>query len=618
MAYVWTANNVPVNGAGRAVVQARAIPNTPSDNYGNGNGNGGGGASSSLSNPGNPTAPDAVDVEIFQDKAAEIFCLYFHDNYTSSWQYVDPSNSNAITSTEVWVNTTDWSSQTGGTSQSTDCSIPVPIDAGGEYYRIFQWQWDTNGNGIYQQAYTSNGCGAVTNLSAPEYYAGPLNFPGLQGFNVSPVPINLPLNTNGIGVVTQQAASAFGFNPGGLSLLGVQNPICVAANAVTFVPPIYQDAYQDAWLNNGLTNVPTDPKQVNLLDQNEGADGMVWSSLPAGEGIYMPIRVKGPAMVDAGLTATNFPPPKIYFNGTNVAGSNLTVMVGQQITLVNTLGIVAPGAASFSWSVPGPTESQFLVSQDMMQTNGGPIPLTVTDSNIVSFFWVLDGTYAVTCTNKFPGMTNTMTTTFHVFRPTNISVATKPGSVTIDTNDGGSLYMFFGWTNFETGGMSFSNSFAMPTGFSNYSTEWLQLVMSKTAIITNTHSNVVVPHVLQYIGPVLDTHCPYDVTVPQTNRVWDTPSIPLYFYTETGVTNSANYQMWLIFQPTTPPSPTNWVPLFTVNWQCSGTAIGSGFDPKNWHLSGTNISVLSAGDSGSNYSAWTNNSRNCGFVPGFN
>ena len=64
----WTAYNVPVNGDGVQVIQACAIPNTPADNYGYGTGPGVGGTNSSLSNPGNPFARDAVCAEYNPEK----------------------------------------------------------------------------------------------------------------------------------------------------------------------------------------------------------------------------------------------------------------------------------------------------------------------------------------------------------------------------------------------------------------------------------------------------------------------------------------------------------------------------------------------------------------------
>ena len=110
-AYSWLANNVPVNGAGSAVIQARAIPNIANDGNGNGTGSGGGGNKSSLSNPGNPPAPDAVDAGIIQLKAPRLICTSAHTSYTEAytWQVLGLSVNKLLYSDII-----NWSSQSGG------------------------------------------------------------------------------------------------------------------------------------------------------------------------------------------------------------------------------------------------------------------------------------------------------------------------------------------------------------------------------------------------------------------------------------------------------------------------------------------------------------------------
>jgi hypothetical protein len=53
--------------------------------------------------------------------------------------------------------------------------------------------------------------------------------------------------------------------------------------------------------------------------------------------------------------------------------------------------------------------------------------------------------------------------------------------------------------------------------------------------------------------------------------------------------------------------------MWSTCWDCSGMAIGFGTNALNWSLTGTNISVLSNGDSGSTYPVWTNNATNFQF-----
>jgi hypothetical protein len=66
----WTAEGVPLNPGGTAVIQARAVPN--SDNGGNGTG-GSGGSGATMQNPGNPTSPQQKDTGAESDKKAQLY-----------------------------------------------------------------------------------------------------------------------------------------------------------------------------------------------------------------------------------------------------------------------------------------------------------------------------------------------------------------------------------------------------------------------------------------------------------------------------------------------------------------------------------------------------------------
>ena len=73
----WAATNVPMETAGTAAIQARAIP--LSDNGGNGTG-GGGGTNTSLDDPGNPGSTNATDTLAAAERPMDIF----FQCYTSS------------------------------------------------------------------------------------------------------------------------------------------------------------------------------------------------------------------------------------------------------------------------------------------------------------------------------------------------------------------------------------------------------------------------------------------------------------------------------------------------------------------------------------------------------
>jgi uncharacterized Zn-binding protein involved in type VI secretion len=74
----WQASSVPLGSGGTAVVEARAIPNTPSDN----NGNGAGMTGATSDTPGNPTAPDSVAAELEMDQPAVVYMQSFSYNHT--------------------------------------------------------------------------------------------------------------------------------------------------------------------------------------------------------------------------------------------------------------------------------------------------------------------------------------------------------------------------------------------------------------------------------------------------------------------------------------------------------------------------------------------------------
>jgi hypothetical protein len=115
----WSADNVPLNPEGTAIVQARAVPNT--DNGGNGTG---GGASPSYENPGNPSSAGARDDEQSTDKPMRIFVST--DTQTDSGSddgsyktFYDDADIVCTGNTEdPWNYNQNWSDRGGGTRHS--------------------------------------------------------------------------------------------------------------------------------------------------------------------------------------------------------------------------------------------------------------------------------------------------------------------------------------------------------------------------------------------------------------------------------------------------------------------------------------------------------------------
>jgi hypothetical protein len=240
----WTANNVPLNGAGCAVVQTRAIPDTPADNYGNGTANGGGGTNSNLSNPGNPLSPDCLDAEINQDKPPSLIC----DNYHQSWtqqgaQFDNPSN--APYYAWLYTQTIDWSAETGGSSQFTSLTSDS-LDDGtliSQTDDLYQSQWDTNGNGTTQSELVFRGYVTNTTINAPVFYSGPTTFNGLRGQSLGVE--NFLTTDDYIQSGAQSASTHYTLHSGRRSLPAQQGFWALAANAQQIVDPWYPSVCED-------------------------------------------------------------------------------------------------------------------------------------------------------------------------------------------------------------------------------------------------------------------------------------------------------------------------------------------------------------------------------------
>ena len=113
----WTANNVPINGTGTAVIQARAIPNSQT----NGASGGGGGTNCTLQSPGNPIPSGLYcDAEAAPDKLPVIIYTTYHRNTsTTNDTYMLAWNGWASRSTY----SEDWSVGVGGQNLETGWKV---------------------------------------------------------------------------------------------------------------------------------------------------------------------------------------------------------------------------------------------------------------------------------------------------------------------------------------------------------------------------------------------------------------------------------------------------------------------------------------------------------------
>jgi hypothetical protein len=399
--YSWTAYNVPVNGAGCAVVQARAIPMTSQDNNGNGTG-GGGGTNSSLSNPGNPVSPDCVDVEMNQDKPPAIVCDYAHQTYSGIGGQLVPHD--ALTTWKV-TEFVDWSLQSGFSSQAAYC-YDENAAAGGpvESYNLFQYQVDTNGNPSLQWGGSSD-CGTVTDTNMVPWMPWrayvPLGFEYLQGESAGLCndPSSPSFITSGCGALS--ASVHFILNTtGGRSVAGWQNVLGIWANAFAAVAASYPSQYYTWQPGEGLTFGGV-PQAATILGQTAGTDGSVIVSVPAGEVIegtptviQTGVSILSPTVSNYTLIhqcVATFPPNQ---NRTNIG-------VGEKVNL----SLSGSPTGTFSWSC-----------------SSGSLTNTSASSNL---FTAPDTAKTATVTVSFTGGTESVT--FNVIGPTGCQFANPLG-----------------------------------------------------------------------------------------------------------------------------------------------------------------------------------------------
>ena len=185
-----------------------------------------------------------------------------------------------------------------------------------------------------------------------------------------------------------------------------------------------------------------------------------------------------------------------------------------------------------------------------------------------------------------------------MLRPT-AKVTAVTTSVNVDTfiNDFG----FFD-TDTYADGITLTSTITVPSGFSG-TTQWVQIVLNPYRSRQDTNG---VSWVLTENGapPYLDTTYPYKNKFGITADVAkDSPGMSLST-SFPGMTLSNSFKMWLMFKPT----DGQWVPLRTVNWNCSGSVSLSG---GNWVLNSRSWSTNPPdADSGIAYPQWNSNVTN--------
>jgi hypothetical protein len=161
-----------------------------------------------------------------------------------------------------------------------------------------------------------------------------------------------------------------------------------------------------------MTGTPINPRNISIPSGQFDTNGNLYVVLPDNTNLDVTPVITGPTSgyYTFNITATNIA-PQILFNGTNVAGSNVTVIVGQQVNLIltNSVGTTLPNIA---WSVPGYAISGYDV------TNAIVFPYFQTNTSLLSIYWVDAGTKRVSCTAQITGLLLSNIVTFTVLSPT--------------------------------------------------------------------------------------------------------------------------------------------------------------------------------------------------------
>ena len=304
----------------------------------------------------------------------------------------------------------------------------------------------------------------------------------------------------------------------------------------------------------------------------------------------------------------------------NLSSQTNTVIVGQQMNLTCQLSITNSFMTNFTltnfqWTVPEDALTNYYMDPQYYSTNAYTIPLTATNSQSISYFWVTGVTNQSEATNRIVQCSATINgkviigqAVFQVLKPFAHIIATT-SSLQIGNDQAGDPGLCFG-TNGGPPGILFSNFLIMPAGTNyNYgntqpSIDWWQTISPpyEAGVYVQDGADTV-PIIKEDTNTVvLDTTSPYGFnhTLPWPDTD-DSPSATTSFTNQTGVIINQHSTMWLMFQP----AGGQWVPLRSVSWYCSGSATNFG---GGWIITSSSWSTNPPDvDAGTNYPAWTNN-----------
>jgi len=365
----WSACNVPVNGAGTALIQARAIPNSQTNSATGG----GGGTNSTLQYPGNPTPSGAyLDTEFAPDKLPCIIYTEFHGSYYGTNDYLISSPYGAASSSS-WIG--DWKVGSPGSVSSWNWSAENDGYDGyaGEGFNWYSYAWNASGSGTQSSGwsltdgnYTDNSntnplgfsdlAGPFLNMDGFGTLMGDLfqygtgyggsTFGGAADYDNSAAKPDLFSEDYDNGTITGHSMTGMAYVPGGKSV-PVQYVVALTAQAIGapskpwYTAGTLEDPMSLNWsfiapTSYTLAGLPLASQDPNLFPPNQGIGYMV---VPSGS---PPVDVRpifdggpGAALPMAGgsiSAAASIPPANVNDYDQFIIGQNTYKEVIQVVT----------------------------------------------------------------------------------------------------------------------------------------------------------------------------------------------------------------------------------------------------------------------------------------------
>jgi hypothetical protein len=129
-----------------------------------------------------------------------------------------------------------------------------------------------------------------------------------------------------------------------------------------------------------------------------------------------------------GADSVNLNPPAVRRGGSNITGSTISVVVGQQISLSASELNLPSGVSvtSRSWNVQGSRVNNYTISN----ASGSSIAFSDSGTASITFYWIASGTNTVTYTATLSDSSSiTATATFTVTRPNPYSYTSMTTSI---------------------------------------------------------------------------------------------------------------------------------------------------------------------------------------------